>query len=183
MEQRHCDRNNVIQLEIHGFELHILTRLGDTSGCELFADKRKTLIDVQALVGTLGSSHLLFPFLLLRLDTQEVIDSLLRHFDVEGLIHILNGEVIVVVDDAMLREHFDLRRRIVFGFDLKQFTVSSISRSVNAINLLNGVLFTIDKMIGFTIFLTSLCNQLEIEYIVTTIDCFFNRCTVHKILD
>ena len=121
----------------------------------------------------------LLPFFL-RLDAEKVIYSFLSHLNVEILVHIVDGEVVVIVDDAMLREHLDLGGCIIFGFDLKQFAVPGIGSGVDSINFLDGLFFTVHKVICFTVLSTSFCNELEFEDVVAGQDGIFDRGSLYE---
>ena len=90
--------------------------------------------------------------------------------------------MVIVVDDTMLREHFYFGGGVILGFYLEQFSVPLVCRGVYPVYSLYRDLLTIDKVIGFTVFHTSFCNNLELENTVTTVDGVLHWCTVDKIL-
>ena len=130
------------------------------------------------------SSHLFSSssWFLFGLDTQKIIDSFLCHFDVEGLIHIVNAELVIVVDNAVFREHFDLGSSVILRLNLEQLSVTLVLCGIDTVYLLYRDLLTIDKVIGFTILCASFRNDLKLENIVTPIYGFLHRSSVDEIL-
>ena len=181
-EDTDCRGNNIVQLEVLERQVHVLAGLLDIGVEELLSRLNEFLIDI---LGFSGRCHCFCPpccFLLFGLDTQKVIDSLSCHVDVELLVHIGNGQVVIVVDDTMLREHFDFGGRLVLSLDFEQLPVSLVCRCIYPVHSLYRDLYAIDKVICFTIFRPSLCNNLELENIVTAIDGVFHGCTVNEVL-
>ena len=82
----------------------------------------------------------------------------------------------------MLRKHFDFGGGVILCLNLEQFPVPLVCRSVYPVHSLYRDLLTIDKVICFTIFHTSFCDNLELENIVTIVDRVFHRCTVNEVL-
>ena len=64
--------------------------------------------------------------------------------------------MVVVVDDAMLREHFDFSGRIVFRFDLKELAVPLICGGVNSVDLLDWLRFSVYEVVGSRYFAPAL---------------------------
>ena len=91
--------------------------------------------------------------------------------------------MIVIVDNAMVGEHFDFRGCACFRFYLEQLPVSLVSRGIHTVYLLYRDLLAIDNVVGFTVFCPGLGYQLEVKNIRTAIDCVLNGCTVDEILN
>ena len=180
IENADSGRYNVLKLEIFEGQVHILSCLLHVRFKELCPCSKELLIYICGL----GSScHFLCPpwlFSFFGFDTLEIVNSLFRHCDVETSVYLVNGQLVIVVDDTVFRERIYFRFGIVLGFHLEDFSVSLVRCGVHSVHLLNGLLFTVHHMIGFSVLRPGFGDNLKLENIIATIDGVFDRRSVYK---